>query len=419
MCKISFERCICLVFLIISLVVLICSGIPIDNAYMSPSSKRYLSGYDNVFLRRIFRQSQDRVRHFRAPHNKPTGHIEATVYQNLTNDPITSDLITIPMPLTNKPVRSQRSSGNSRHRIKSQCQPEHFSMRAYQSDIVLRVKAQGIERTNYTVSFFLNENFPEHRLKVPPSVPIHECLTLQFSNRTRNCHPRDKKNLVKADIKVSDEYIVFLNITHDNKCTPSFPPERISHLNENRQDFMMKILKKVCSDRFVPKTGNINVTLRQDKHPKDGKRKLKLICKRTGLPVPTITWKRNNRTIVSDHRTLIHDRKRKSVLVIRDPVSEDYDVHYSCIARGVNGFKVTKTITVSEKSSQPSTEKTRCSNAKKTYCMTGTCYVDFNNQMYCECGTGYKGARCEQKDTTPSISSSLDWKKNRIGTSSQ
>lgn len=250
MCKISFERCICLVFLIISLVVLICSGIPIDNAYMSPSSKRYLSGYDNVFLRRIFRQSQDRVRHFRAPHTKPTGHIEATVYQNLTNDPITSDLITIPMPLTNKPVRSQRSSGNSRHRIKSQCQPEHFSMRAYQSDIVLRVKAQGIERTNYTVSFFLNENFPEHRLKVPPSVPIHECLTLQFSNRTRNCHPRDKKNLVKADIKVSDEYIVFLNITHDNKCTPSFPPERISHLNENRQDFMMKILKKVCSDRF-------------------------------------------------------------------------------------------------------------------------------------------------------------------------
>lgn len=228
MCKISFERCICLVFLIISLVVLICSGIPIDNA-------RYLSGYDNVFLRKIFRQ-----RHFRAPTNKPTGHIEATVYQNLT----------IPMSLTNKPVRSQRSSGNSRHRIKSKCQPEHFSMRAYESDIVLRVKAQGIERTNYTVSFFLNEHFPEHRLKVPPFVPIHECLTLQFSNRTRNCHPRDKKNLVKADIKVSDEYIVFLNITPDNKCTPSFPPERISHLNENRQEFMMKILKKVCSDRF-------------------------------------------------------------------------------------------------------------------------------------------------------------------------
>lgn len=254
MCKISYEKCICFIFLIVILVVLICSGFPIDNVAMPNTSKKNFrtssSRSADFFNRKSTNtlSSHHRQRHLRqlraqTRDTPPTGHIEATVFQN---DATTSKLYAqVPSSLTKTiNTRSQRSSSNSRHRSKD-CQPEHYSTKAYKSQIVLRVKVQGIERTNYTVSFKLIES-----LKNPSSFPIHEYLTLQFSNHTGNsCDKgrRGRKNhLVKADIKASQEYILFLNASSANKCSPSYSPELVP-AGPRKQREMMRILKKVCN----------------------------------------------------------------------------------------------------------------------------------------------------------------------------
>ncbi|XP_048521048.1 pro-neuregulin-2, membrane-bound isoform [Dendroctonus ponderosae] len=406
MCRISYEKCICFVFLIVILVVLICSGFPTDNLVTPNSSKKYFRtsmASSSHFLSRVSNVNPDGSVPARARHHRqlraakrdsrtsktPTGHIEATVYQNDAN----------PSELTKTlNTRSQRSSGRSRNRQKTDCQPEHFSSKAYKSQIVLTAKAQGFEKINHKVSFKLVQ-----QLKNVSSIPIHECLNPQFSNRTERCDSgqRDRKNLVSANIRGSREYILFFNISGANECTPAFSPEL---LRRKKKEKMLKTLEKVTRHNFKIKPPKIHIKFGKV----TGVRKVKLICNSNGLPVPQISWRRDNVPIVNMPDVTIKYVKnddlnegKRSILTIKNH-SQDHIGWYECVARGVDGKEVVERIEVKQQQipfSEPILTNKKCNGTyEEEFCMHGTCYMDYNNEFFCECMNGYIGQRCAEKD---------------------
>ncbi|KAL1490644.1 hypothetical protein ABEB36_013305 [Hypothenemus hampei] len=372
MCKISCEKCLTSFVLLLGIMffVSICSSFPIDDD-VSYTTK-------NDFPNRIY----------------PRGRIEAMVFQN---------------------SRSQRSSGfgrvapyhSKRHPKQPfssssiECQYEHFSSKAYKSEIVLLVSAQGFQRTNYTVSFKHNKT-----LKNSTEFPIHDCLTLQFTNRTENCPSRTgrkRNHLVTANIKVPGKYVLFLNVSGANKCFPAFSPEELPKRANKRKD-MLEILEKIGDPNFkVKRTTELIIKDRsyERKTRKNGKEKIKLVCKANGLPVPQLTWKRNNFTLRISNRVRISYVKKRSILVIRNPSQEDFLASYKCMSREVDG-RITESrtwITESRKWTTPQiTLKVPCNHTVEEYCMgNGNCFVDLNDVIFCECGEGYSGEHCDQK----------------------
>ncbi|XP_066260420.1 pro-neuregulin-2, membrane-bound isoform-like isoform X2 [Euwallacea similis] len=414
MCKLSIEKCICFSYLVGILFVSICSAIPIDDpAVPSMRNGNFRDSADfksaqNADRLRHHRQLRARTRELRTQ-KPPIGHIEATVYQN--------DSITSPMSLTNiSSSRSQRSSGSSRHRSKCECQPEHYTMKAYKSDIVVLVKAQGIERTNYTVSFLLLNSSGNSILKTPSSFPIQECLMVQFSplppHRRENCHKprRGGKNLVRANITASQEYVLFLNVSNTpgaNECFPVFSPERITDLKKPKWDKMLSLLRKVSKPKFKPRHPYNTTVIRKqnNRNQNNRKQKIKLVCKTRAMPLPRISWKRNNVTLCNNNKSLItmtysvkdedySERKRRMVvskLLIQKPSGDDFG-RYECVIHGANS---TDSTSIEVPNSAPFRKS--CKDSDSEFCPNGKCYLDYNNEKYCECEDGYYGQRCFEK----------------------
>lgn len=253
MYKLSYEKCVCFLFLVI-VAILSCSGFRIDSLAMTDISKRnshYTSSsllksqdfFDRLFsetrysmetprrhLAKRHSERRHRIRHskqftnqaplrldnypFRPPHDRlavPTAH-----------PPTSEPLAQIPpshrtlVPTAAVVTRSQRSSGHSRQQKKKQpsCQPQEIARKAYLANTIILVKAESMSSSrvhNYSVSFRVLE-----RLK-NASTPVENHIRLTFSNdssKSMNCAKEELERwhgLVKARIQSSKEYVLFLN----------------------------------------------------------------------------------------------------------------------------------------------------------------------------------------------------------------
>lgn len=268
MCKISYEKCVCFILLVI-LAVLRCSGFRIDRLAMSDITKRNstytsnsLSSDPSDFLSRLFFTNSARYKreepgpyetnkflltNFQRPYRirhsrrnkaqaakRPTGRIEVLIIppsdktesnaKLSTLTPLASQRIAqIPpsdyhqmQPTASMVARSQRSSKRNRRQRKkpSNCQEQDVARKAYMANTVVLAKAESMSSNrvhNYSVSFRIIEVFKKTSW-------LDSTLRLTFLNETKRMNCESELNgrthgLVKAQIQQSKEYFLFLNST--------------------------------------------------------------------------------------------------------------------------------------------------------------------------------------------------------------
>ncbi|KAL3282440.1 hypothetical protein HHI36_005627, partial [Cryptolaemus montrouzieri] len=140
------------------------------------------------------------------------------------------------------------------------------------------------------------------------------------------------------------------------------------------------------------------------------KRRLRLICRSKGLPIPMLSWSRNGTLIHPNQRIRITYKKRSSTLLITEPSKSDQG-RYECTASGVSGKPSSShfdfhDFSVHSENSE-ATDRPCDPDMALHYCFNGgTChYVMKMQEMYCVCPDGYTGLRCDSK--LPSQSSEL------------
>ncbi|XP_060519186.1 protein vein-like isoform X1 [Cylas formicarius] len=333
----------------------------------------------------------------------PRGRIDAYVIpQNLEA-----------MPTPSIYGRTQRSHKPSR-RLRVECENEHYTVKAFRARIVLHVRAQSVETiktpSSYSVHFKIIKSLKQS------SWPIHEMISLSFSNSTGRCDKSRngrRRKLLGADIRASQEYIIFLNATSNDDFKIVGAPEPLKR-RRHRED-MLSVLQKVCSPKFRPKPVSISKledksSWNMKKQIKRRKQRLKLVCRSTGLPFPRITWRKNNVTLTNNTHMQITYVKRRSTLKIRN-ASEQDSGRYECIAWDLNHSYKSRSIDVQVKirvtttTSSPLSEiddKKQCPIEYATkYCLNGgTCFEDLDPlERYCMCPSGYEGDRCQYKDS--------------------
>lgn len=265
MCKLSYEKCICFIFLVI-LAILRCSGFRTDRSAMSEITKHNtiytsnsLSTDSSDFLRKLFFtsgnrykreenkftltnfQKPQRIRHSRRQkaqaRKRPTGRIEMRIIRpseisydtNMrTHSTLTpfasqnfaqispSDYHQL-QPTASLVARSQRSSNRNGRRERnrtSNCQEQDVARKAYRANTVVLAKAESMSSNrvhNYSVSFRILEVFKQ-------ADRLDDTLRLTFINDTKRMNCESELNsrthgLVKAQIQQSKEYFLFLNST--------------------------------------------------------------------------------------------------------------------------------------------------------------------------------------------------------------
>ncbi|KAH1013612.1 hypothetical protein HUJ04_002586 [Dendroctonus ponderosae] len=79
--------------------------------------------------------------------------------------------------------------------------------------------------------------------------------------------------------------------------------------------------------------------------------------------------------------------KKRSILTIKNH-SQDHIGWYECVARGVDGKEVVERIEVKQQQipfSEPILTNKKCNGTyEEEFCMHGTCYMDYNNEFFCE-----------------------------------
>ncbi|XP_068903058.1 uncharacterized protein [Tenebrio molitor] len=416
MCRISYEKCVCFVFLVI-LAVLSCSGFRIDNIAMTDISKKNSHTSDSLLRsdelsERLFSapSTSHRTRHhrqLRARGLAPTPHPNEHLAQIPSTEPHQS------------PTRSTRSS---QKRQKKQCPEPDVSWKAYKADAIVRAKAESKSsncRQNCTVQFRVldwlkNRTSTDDRL-----------LRLNFRSDKTNCEYDNLTNRsqfpVRAKIDQSKEYILFLNTYGPHNYAAVFVPE----LPKNKT---IKIIKRVISPHFSPKR------MMMDRCNRTLKR---LRCKVRGFPFPIIYWKRNNVLLqpTQDYRITQKnegkDRRRSTLAIRRHPEADSE--WYECVARDVDGNEISHVFPPIKKpkernhtgTSTTSTESPNLGRGKidtaahpsespkgipckpemdRVYCRNGgTCfYEEVIKEYSCECANGYRGRRCEEKSSDQS-----------------
>ncbi|KAK9888663.1 hypothetical protein WA026_000891 [Henosepilachna vigintioctopunctata] len=134
----------------------------------------------------------------------------------------------------------------------------------------------------------------------------------------------------------------------------------------------------------------------------DRKRRLRLVCRSKGLPIPTLSWSHNDTLIRPNQRIKITYKKRSSTLLIMEPTKTDQG-RYECTARGVSGKSASAhfdfhDFSVHSENSE-ATDRPCEPEMSIHYCLNnGTChYVMKMQEMYCVCPDGYTGHRCDSK----------------------
>ncbi|KAK3931232.1 Protein vein, partial [Frankliniella fusca] len=143
-----------------------------------------------------------------------------------------------------------------------------------------------------------------------------------------------------------------------------------------------------------------DVTLRE-------RRRLRLVCRTQGTPLPAVLWYKDGARITASRRVRILHNRKKSALVIGRVKPSDAG-RYECKAVSVIGRQDSASAAVSVQAEADARQDntttlwplvgTGC--FFDAYCLNGgTCtYYDTVGELVCQCAEGYKGQRCENKD---------------------
>lgn len=269
--SLSFERCVCFI-LIVVLAILRCSGFHIDRSAMGTfsqtnshtSSTSLSSNQNNDFLSRLLsttnisrykrenpqleskyseiNSQRHRIRHSRKlrnrEQNRQTGRIGTMLFppsdyelrssKFSTLTPMASQqLAQIPpsdyqqlRPTASLESRSQRSTGQNKQAQKKRppgCQEQDIARKTWKSNTVVLARAESMSSYrvhNYSVSFKVIKIYKN---KYPNNLQNNTTIRLNFTNDTKrmNCENELRKAQdrapVKAQIKTSREYFLFLN----------------------------------------------------------------------------------------------------------------------------------------------------------------------------------------------------------------
>ncbi|XP_044750932.1 protein vein isoform X2 [Coccinella septempunctata] len=375
---ISYEKCICFIFLVILAFLSCCSGFRIDSLTMTDISRRNLSleslPPENDFMNRIYATARLKDDDFSHRHRIRHHH---------------------------RSIRAQNNDGPRkirRNRPRTPCPKQDISQKAFLANTVVVARTEAVSvrsRTHkYSVLFKV-----QRKLKSPSAFPlIDEYIQLYFLNDTssqrtqlRCVSERNPSKLVRANIQQSREYLLFLNSYGAHNYTAIGPPEPI------RKHKLPKVVQKVINPNFRIRPPRVMEIEDKSISASAGrKRRLKLICRSRGLPIPTLSWSRNGTDIHPNHRIRITYKKRSSTLLVTEPSVGDHG-RYVCTARGVSGKPSSAHFDFRENSE--ATDRPCEPGMAKHYCFNGgTCrYLIKMQELYCLCPDGYTGHRCDSK----------------------
>ncbi|CAH0556987.1 unnamed protein product [Brassicogethes aeneus] len=386
MYKISYEKCVCFIFLVI-LAVLSCSGFRIDNLAMTDISKRNSPARFFLDSSRIYQSvSTDRTQsaptyHHRIRHQR---HLRAQAHTLRHTPTAQIDAITYPpRPYPPSPAivtRPQRSSQQQHHPNKRNLKRrpgDDVTKKTYEAPIVVLAKAESRQINGSTYTFRLIET-----IKNNSTMPVDDALVITFHKTTHN---ERKKH--REQIKTSKEYILFLKYNGAHIYTVFSDPEL---LKKNVKSKTLKVVRKIANPNFRPKP--VEVTLER-KIPLKEVQSTQLICKTRGLPIPNITWRRNGNDLHRSQKSIqiIYNKKRKSTLIVKNSTNHSNDI-FECIATGVDGAEEKAFFSVSASAS--SYDEKDCTSTG--YCLNGKCtYISSMREPYCLCFDGFFGDKCQ------------------------
>lgn len=273
MYKISYEKCVCFIFLVI-LAVLSCSGFRIDNLAMTDITKRNSNSDPNSpktseIFDRIFHQTQTpqtlqnpaavyrhRIRHHRnlraqaRTHDRthpPTGHTGTLVFPPGTQPSQVEHLrhqippTTHLQPTSPVATRSQRSPQNPKNRGTKRplrCQREDISRKLYLAPIVVHAKVESLSGSSHPIHFKVLEVYKNSSLPVDDTI----ILTLHRKKSPMNCERNERFTL-------SQDYILFLRSFSAHNYTLFAASERLRGKSKARQK-ILNIVRKFTRPNF-------------------------------------------------------------------------------------------------------------------------------------------------------------------------
>lgn len=132
--------------------------------------------------------------------------------------------------------------------------------------------------------------------------------------------------------------------------------------------------------------------------------RLRLRCRTSGRPQPSVTWYKNDRPLEPDGRVMIYSNRRGSRLRISAVTIEDTGT-YQCRGQNVAGpvSSMTSRVQIHDPESTTKPHVRLCTD--QSYCFNGgTCYVLVSlRRQLCECKTSFQGQRCEERAVVADI----------------
>ncbi|XP_063917888.1 pro-neuregulin-2, membrane-bound isoform-like isoform X3 [Zophobas morio] len=231
---------------------------------------------------------------------------------------------------------SRRNSPEGAHRLRHRrqavaprrrlhCPELDASWKAYRADAVAvaSVDSRSFKcKGNCPVQFKIHQWLKNH----PPY--DDELIRLTFrTERGAVCDSDDAETTTPyfpvKSIELSKKYILFLRTDGPHSYRAAYAPE----ISKNKT---IKTVRRVSDAHFRPKPLRLEIVPRNE-----SRKRLRLICRVRGFPIPLITWKVNDTILLPNNRTRITQKKRKSTLVIRNLTEADYG-RYRCVARSVD-----------------------------------------------------------------------------------
>ncbi|XP_076348898.1 protein vein-like isoform X3 [Tachypleus tridentatus] len=244
------------------------------------------------------------------------------------------------------------------------------------------------------------------------------------------------KRLYKSDANVAlqQKDMVFLKFLNVNYCVDTFREKELRQKNKyivfaaarkpaqpgnSGNQSLVAVARPLRKNRKIHRTvrkvlcqGCAKPPSTRIRHAKvitQGNAEIKLRCIIRGNPQPKVQWYRNKKLIRENKRIKIKTRRRKSVLIIKRVRRRDGG-KYRCRASNIlspPSVSETEIIVQSKRHKNRVIEsphwqfKGRPCDVR-SYCLNGgNCtMIESLQERVCECADGYKGLRCEHKDTT-------------------
>ena len=173
---------------------------------------------------------------------------------------------------------------------------------------------------------------------------------------------------------------------------------------------LRKLSKILCKNCLVPPSFKRTFQMYKRKE----ETKLKIKCKASGKPLPTLTWY-HGKTVLTNATALkgvvLKNRKKggSGSILIKKVDREYHNTTFTCQANNPvsqYGVNFTALVNITHYLSDEKCHK-YCSKEDESFCIKGVCCVETDSRLRCNCYDGWTGVRCNQKDyfTSPVISS--------------